>query len=112
MDTEVAAEILRERCGVTGPVTVHETWGASVVVEIDGLFLTANGDRSTAAEALVAQRVRAAGVPAPEIWALRELHVHVVVLVAAVEGAADQPGRVWKEIGSQGLWWTASSPEM
>jgi len=63
MDTEVAAEILRERCGVTGPVTVHETWGASVVVEIDGLFLKANGDRSTTAEALVAQRVRAAAYP-------------------------------------------------
>jgi Phosphotransferase enzyme family len=67
MDTEVAAEILRERHDATGPVTVHETWGASVVVEIDGLFLKANGDRSTTAEALVAQRVRAAGVPAPEI---------------------------------------------
>ena len=67
MDTDVAAEILRERYGGTGPVTVHETWGASVVVEIDGLFLKANGDRSTTAEALVAQRVRAAGVPAPEI---------------------------------------------
>lgn len=67
MDTDVAAEILRQRYGVTGPVTVHETWGASVVVEIDGLFLKANGDRSTIAEALVAQRVRAGGIPAPEI---------------------------------------------
>lgn len=67
MDTEIAADILRERHGVTGPVTVHETWGASVVVEIDNLFLKANGDRSTIAEALVARQVRAAGVPAPEV---------------------------------------------
>jgi aminoglycoside phosphotransferase (APT) family kinase protein len=63
----IAAEILRERHGVTGPVTVHETWGASIVVEIDNLLLKANGDRSTVAEALVAQRVRDAGVPSPEI---------------------------------------------
>lgn len=66
MDTGVATEILRQRHGGSGPVTVHETWGASLVIEIDGLFLKANGDRSTTAEALVAQRVRAAGVPAPE----------------------------------------------
>lgn len=69
MDTDVAAEILRQRYHLTGPVTVHETWGTSVVVEIDGLFLKASGDRSTTAEALVAQRVRAVGVPAPEIVA-------------------------------------------
>ncbi len=69
METDVAAEILRQRYHLTGPVTVHETWGASVVVEIDCLFLKANGDRSTIAETLVAQRVRAAGVPAPEIIA-------------------------------------------
>lgn len=69
MNAVVAAGILRERYGVTGPATVHETWGASVVVEIDGLFLKANGDRSTTAEALVAQWVRDAGVPAPEIIA-------------------------------------------
>jgi len=67
MDTDVATEILRQRYGSTGPVTVHETWGASIVIEIDGLFLKANGDRSTTAEALVAQQVRAAGVPAPEV---------------------------------------------
>ena len=67
MDTEIAAEILRERHGVTGSVTVHETWGASIVVEIDNLFLKANGDHSTIAETLVAQLVRAAGVPAPEV---------------------------------------------
>ena len=66
-DSEIAAEILRERQGVTGPVTVHETWGASVVVEIDNLFLKANGDRSTVAEALVTQQVRASGVPAPDV---------------------------------------------
>ena len=65
--SEIASEILRERHGVTGPVTVHETWGASVVVEIDNLFLKANGDRSTIAEALVTQQVRAAGVPAPNV---------------------------------------------
>ncbi|MEQ7011188.1 hypothetical protein ABN028_33945 [Actinopolymorpha sp. B17G11] len=63
----IAAEILRERHSATGPVTVHETWGASIVVEANNLLLKANGDRSTIAEALVAQRVRAAGVPAPEI---------------------------------------------
>jgi aminoglycoside phosphotransferase (APT) family kinase protein len=67
LTTDVAAEILRERHGGTGPVTVHETWGASVVVEIDAMFLKASGDRSTVAESLVAQRVRAAGVPAPEV---------------------------------------------
>lgn len=67
MDADVGAEILRERYDAAGPVTVHETWGASIVVEIDDLFLKANGDRSTTAETLVAQRVRAAGVPAPEI---------------------------------------------
>jgi aminoglycoside phosphotransferase (APT) family kinase protein len=67
METDVAAEILRDRHGGTGPVRVHETWGASVVVEIDDLFLKANGDHSTVAEALVTQRVRAAGVPAPEV---------------------------------------------
>jgi hypothetical protein len=68
----IAAEILRERHGVTGPVTVHETWGASIVVEIDNLLLKANGDRSTVAEALVAQRVRDAGVPSlrPELAGL------------------------------------------
>ncbi len=64
---EIAAEILRERHRVTGPVTVHETWGASVVIEIDNLFLKANGDRSTIAEALVTQQVRTAGVPAPDV---------------------------------------------
>lgn len=64
---QIAAEILRDRYGATGPVTVAETWGASVVIEMDGLFLKANGDHSTTAETLVAQRVRAAGVPAPEI---------------------------------------------
>jgi aminoglycoside phosphotransferase (APT) family kinase protein len=63
----IAAEILRERHGATGPVTVHETWGASVVVEADNLLLKANGDFSPVAETLVARRVRAAGVPAPEI---------------------------------------------
>lgn len=63
----IAAEILRERHGATGPVTVHETWGASIVVEADNLLLKANGDCSTVAETLVARRVRAAGVPAPEI---------------------------------------------
>lgn len=67
MDTDAAAEILRSRYGVTGPVTVHETWGTSLVVEIDGLFIKANGDRSTAAESQVARQVRAAGVPAPEV---------------------------------------------
>lgn len=67
MNTDVAAEILRERYDVSGPVIVHETWGASIVVEIDDLFLKANGDRSTTAETLVAQRVRDVGVPAPEI---------------------------------------------
>lgn len=67
MDTDVGAEILRERYDASGPVTVHETWGASIVLEIDDLFLKANGDYSTTAETLVAQRVRAAGVPAPEI---------------------------------------------
>ena len=67
MDTEIAAEILRERHGVNGPVTAHETWGASVVVEIDNLFLKANGDRSTIAEALVTRQVRAAGIPAPDV---------------------------------------------
>lgn len=65
----IAAEILHQRYDLTGPVTVHETWGASIVVEIDGRFLKANGDRSTTAEALVAQRVRAAGVPAPDVIA-------------------------------------------
>jgi aminoglycoside phosphotransferase (APT) family kinase protein len=65
--TDAAAEILRGRHGGTGPVTVHETWGSSIVVEIDGLFLKASGDRSTTAETLVARRVRAVGVPAPEI---------------------------------------------
>jgi aminoglycoside phosphotransferase (APT) family kinase protein len=64
---ELAAEILRERHGATGSVTVHETWGASIVVETDNLLLKANGDRSTVAETFVARRVRAAGVPAPEI---------------------------------------------
>ena len=63
----VAVEILRERHDATGPVTVHETWGASVVIEVDNLLLKANGDRSTVAEALVVQRVRNAGVPAPQI---------------------------------------------
>ncbi|MFC7620076.1 phosphotransferase family protein [Microlunatus sp. GCM10028923] len=67
MITDIAAEILRQEYGLRGPVTVHETWGASVVVERDGLFLKANGDRSTVAEAVIARRVRAAGVPAPEI---------------------------------------------
>jgi hypothetical protein len=43
----IAAEILRERHGATGAVTVHETWGASIVVEADNLLLKANGDRST-----------------------------------------------------------------
>lgn len=64
---EMAAEILRTEHGVTGPVTAHETWGASIVVEVGDLFIKANGDRSTTAETLVAQRVRAAGVPVPEI---------------------------------------------
>lgn len=63
----IAAEILRERYGATGPVTVHETWGASIVVAADNLLLKANRDCSTVAETLVARRVRAAGVPAPEI---------------------------------------------
>ncbi|GAB3751494.1 phosphotransferase family protein [Microlunatus parietis] len=67
MITDIAAEILRREYGARGPVTVHETWGASIVVERDGLLLKANGDRSTVAEAIIARRVRAAGVPAPEI---------------------------------------------
>jgi aminoglycoside phosphotransferase (APT) family kinase protein len=67
METDVAAAILRDRHGVTGQVRVHETWGASVVIEIEDLFLKANGDHSTVAETLVTKRVRAAGVPAPEV---------------------------------------------
>lgn len=67
MPTDIAVEILHNRHGVTGPAVVHETWGRSLVVEVDGLLLKANGDRSTVAEALVVQRVREAGVPAPEI---------------------------------------------
>jgi aminoglycoside phosphotransferase (APT) family kinase protein len=63
----IAAEILRERHGATGAVTVHETWGASIVVETDNLLLKSNGDRSTVAEELVLRRVREAGVPAPEV---------------------------------------------
>ena len=69
MSADVAVEILRARYGGAGPATVHETWGASIVVEVDGLFLKASGDRSTRAEALVAQKARAAGVPAPEVIA-------------------------------------------
>ncbi|WP_152363926.1 phosphotransferase family protein [Microlunatus speluncae] len=67
MITDIAGEILRKQFGTRGEIKVHETWGASVVVELDGLLLKANGDRSTVAEAVVARRVRAAGVPAPEI---------------------------------------------
>lgn len=64
---DIATELLRGRHSLDGPAVVHETWGASIVVEIDDLLIKANGDRSTIAEALVADRVRAAGVPAPDM---------------------------------------------
>lgn len=64
---DMATELLRRRHSLDGPAVVQETWGASIVVGIDDLLIKANGDRSTIAEALVADRVRAAGVPAPDV---------------------------------------------
>jgi aminoglycoside phosphotransferase (APT) family kinase protein len=62
---DIAAEVLRQRFG-QGEIFVHETWGASVVVEHEGgVLLKANGDRSVRAEARIAAIVRDAGVPAP-----------------------------------------------
>jgi aminoglycoside phosphotransferase (APT) family kinase protein len=66
----IAASILRQRFG-SNEIVAHETWGASVVVEMKtatgGVFLKANGDRSVRAEARVAGIVRDAGVPAPVV---------------------------------------------
>lgn len=67
MISDVATGILRERHGVSGPVTTHETWNGSTVIEIDELIMKVNDHPSAAAEQRVVDRVRSAGVPAPEI---------------------------------------------
>ncbi|SDS10669.1 phosphotransferase family protein [Microlunatus soli] len=64
---DIATRLLRRRHALDGPAVVHETWGSSIVVEIGELLIKASGDRSTTAEALVAGRARAAGVPAPDV---------------------------------------------
>lgn len=69
MSADTCLQILRDATGADGPGTVHETWGASVVVEIDGLLLKANGDRSTVAEVFLLRRLHEEGLPVPEVVA-------------------------------------------